>query len=83
MSWSTISSESVASVDDRPGSGSVAFDEPLDTDGDLLPDTTFLELITDIELILGDFGAQRHELRTAKSLAEIVNLLDKEDPDCD
>ena len=64
-------------------SGAVAWDEPIDSDGDLLADTTFGELVADIELILLDPAATHDELVLARMLAEIVNLLDDDNEDCE
>ena len=49
--------------------GAVAWDEPLDTDGDSIADTTFGVLIADVEVILNDLAASHGDLVLAKSLA--------------
>jgi PKD repeat protein len=63
--------------------GAVAWDEPIDLDGDLVPDTTFGELIAAVEAILNDPVASDEDLVLAKSLSEVVNLLDEEAEGCD
>ena len=63
-------------------SGGVAWDEPIDLDGDLVPDVQFSALIAMVEAILLDPGASRADIELAKDLAEAVNLLD-EDTACE
>jgi hypothetical protein len=63
-------------------SGGVAWDEDIDTDGDMTPDTPFYMVMTAVEAILLDPHAQNKDLVEAKDLAEAVNLLDAENPAC-
>jgi hypothetical protein len=63
-------------------SGGVAWDEGIDTDGDLATDTPFHTVIAMVEAVLLDPDATFKELLVAKDLAEAVNLLDALNPDC-
>ncbi len=61
----------------------IGLDELIDTDGDSIPDTPFIDVIQDIEDILLDSGATDAELELAKDLAEAINLLDAGAPACE
>jgi len=63
-------------------SGGVAWDEGIDTDGDMTADTPFFMVIAEVEAILLDPYAPNSDLVYAKDLAEAVNLLDAENPAC-
>ena len=63
--------------------GAVDLEELIDTDDDGIGDTTFGDLIAEVEAILGNEEATKDDLERAKDLAEAVNLHDKNNPDCD
>ena len=63
--------------------GSIGWGELIDFDGDSVGDMTFGELIFEVETLLTNPDATKDELERAKDLAEAVNLLDKDNPDCD
>ena len=54
----------------------------VDTDGDGITDTTFGDIIAEVELILGSPDPSDGDLERAKDLAEAVNLHDQNNPDC-
>ena len=63
-------------------SGGVAWDEGIDTDGDMTADTPFYAVIAMAEAILLNPDATHQELELAKDLAEAVNLRDALNPEC-
>ena len=63
--------------------GAIEPGELVDTDGDGVVDTTFSDLMTEVELILSNPDATAHDLEHAKDLAEAVNEHDKDNPNCD
>ena len=54
--------------------GSIEYDEPLDTDGDGIPDTAFSDAIAAAEAVRLDANAARPELERQKDLLEGMNL---------
>lgn len=62
--------------------GAVTWDQPIDLDGDSVPDATVAELFAAAEAILLDPGASKAELELAKDLMEAINLLDQGSPEC-
>ena len=62
--------------------GGILWDEMVDTNRDGTPDLRFRDLIAQVETILKNPNATAAELDRAKSLAEAVNLHDKNNPAC-
>ena len=62
--------------------GAIDRNEMVDTDGDGVLDTTFGDLMTEVEAILLDPNATKSDLERAKDLAEAVNSHDEDNPDC-
>ena len=60
--------------------GAIDRDEMVDTDRDGVVDTTFGDLIAEVEAILVDPDATKSDLNRAKHLAEAVNRHDQVDP---
>jgi 3-oxoacyl-[acyl-carrier-protein] synthase II len=60
-----------------------ALPEQIDTDGDRIGDTTFSQLIAEVESILNDENATKADLERAKDLAESVNVHDEGNSECD
>ena len=63
--------------------GAIDIDELVDTDGDGVVDTSFGDLIAEVESILTNPDATKDDLERAKDLAESVNKHDKDNPECD
>ena len=62
--------------------GAIDWNEMIDTNRDGVPDTSFGDLIGEVEAIMADPNATKHDLNRAKKLAEAVNSHDKDNPDC-
>ena len=62
--------------------GAIDRNEMVDTDGDGVLDTTFGDLIVEVEAILVDPNATKSDLERAKGLAEAVNTHDEDNPEC-
>ena len=62
--------------------GAIDRNEMVDTDGDGVLDTTFGDLMAEVEGILADPNATKSDLERAKDLAEAVNRHDEDNPDC-
>jgi putative hemolysin len=63
--------------------GCVAWNELLDTDGDGSGDTAVLDILDAMELILLDEEASHNDLVDAKDLAEVINLHDEDNQECE
>ncbi len=63
--------------------GCILWSEMIDTDGDQTPDMEFLDVMAEVELILGDLSSDHSALVHAKDLAEAVNLHDEDNPECE
>ena len=64
----------------KAANGAIDRDEMVDTDRDGVVDTTFGDLIAEVEAILVDPDATKSDLNRAKHLAEAVNRHDQVDP---
>ena len=60
--------------------GAIDWNEMIDTNRDGVPDTSFGDLIGEVEAIMADPNATKHDLNRAKKLAEAVNSHDKDNP---
>jgi hypothetical protein len=54
--------------------GAVEWDQLIDTDGDLIGDTAFSDVIAAAEAVRLNSASTRHELEAQKNLLELINL---------
>ena len=63
--------------------GAIDLDELVDTDKNGVADTSFRDVIAEVEAILNNEDATKADLERAKKLAEAVNKHDKDNLECD